>query len=226
MITGIIPAGGQATRMMGLPKMLLPTPDGVLLAVLQKRMLQLELRGMVIAATNGNRAVLEGYIAPNTYIFDGITATMSEAVLQARLEAQDDTVIFGMPDTYFEDEYAYVRLIDALDKGADAAVGMFYTRPEQRHKLGMCDTIGEELFGVVDKPARTALKWAWGVLAWRPVFWECIQARDPHVGYAIPRALDAGLKVTAVRHVGQYYDCGTGDEYFDLITHLHTREVA
>lgn len=220
MTIAIIPAGGKATRMMGLPKMLLPTPDGVLLSVLQKRMMQVSPERMVIAATNGNRATLEGYIAPNCHVFDGASATMSEAVLEARLETQNENVIFGMPDTYFEDEYAYLRLTDALDKGADLAVGLFFTRLKQRHKLGMCDVIGGKIVSVVDKPAKTHMIWAWGILAWKPAFWECIHRDDPHVGYGIPRALGAGLNVEAVRMVGGYWDCGTVLEYADLMRHL------
>ena len=220
---GIVPAAGKAERMNGIPKMLLPTPYGSLISVLCGRM---ERAGQVII---GTRPVIYEALAGacNALVYRCETATMSETVLAARqyMIAQA-SVVFGMPDTYFDDANAFVKLADKLNDGADVAVGVFQTRPEQRHKLGMVDlTPGDEVLRVVDKPTETSLAWAWGVLAWKPRFWQYIEASDPHVGYALPRAVAAALDVRAVRMDGGFWDCGTPDEYFDLITHLHTERI-
>lgn len=70
---------------------------------------------------------------------------------------------------------------------------------------------------VIDKPAKTYLRDAWGIIAWRPVFWPYIYPIDATVGDALTRAIRAGLPIRAVVMDGSYYDCGTPDEYFQLI---------
>jgi hypothetical protein len=102
-------------------------------------------------------------------------------------------------------------------------VALFETRPEQRSSLGMCevafDAEDEQLhvIHVDDKPDNTHLHLAWGCLAWQPGFWQYIHANDPHVGYALARAVAAGVKVRAYLAYGAYWDCGTSAEYFTLI---------
>lgn len=217
---GIIPAAGRATRIHGIPKMLLPTPEGTLITTLIERMRPM---GQIIVGTRPqNYEALAGMC--NALVFRCETQTMSETVLHARQYMRDDEyVAFGMPDTYFEDGSAFAKLYAELKAGADVAVGVFETRPEQRRKLGMVEmTPGDEVVRVLEKPEKTDLRWAWGVLAWKPRFWQYIYPADPHVGYALPRALASEtLDIRAVRMEGGYWDCGTPGEYFDMITYLH-----
>lgn len=217
---GIIPAAGHATRIHGIPKMLLPTPEGTLITTLIERMRPM---GQIIIGTRpANYELLAGMC--NALVFRCETETMCETVLRTRKYMRDDEyVTFGMPDTYFEDGLAFAKLYAELKGGADVAVGVFETRPEQRRKLGMVEfTPGDEVLRVIDKPTETDLRWAWGVLAWKPRFWQYIYTNDPHVGYALPRALASEtLDIRAVRMEGGFWDCGTPEEYFDLITYLH-----
>lgn len=219
---GIIPAAGKAERMHGLPKMLLPTPQGVLIDILIRRIQRCQLEKLVVLPGILNYAGLVSLQSETISVYSvGSTNTMCETLLSAPDYARMSSTMFGMPDSYFEDDNAFVKLAAELDAGADVAVGVFYTRPEQRHKLGMVEIAGDEVLHVIDKPATTDLIWAWGVLAWKPRFWDLLDAADPHVGYALPRALAAGLDVRAVKMSGGYWDCGTPEEYFDLISHLH-----
>lgn len=224
---GIIPAAGKAERFDGLPKALLPIPQGTLIETLYVRMMAVSTCWHAAIGTNRTTYAFlrqREYISASVYKAE--TETMSETVLTARQYVNgDEPVIFGMADTYFDDAEAFVKLQTALLDGADVAVGVFQTRPEQRHKLGMVDFAPDgEVLRVVDKPAETKLTWAWGVLAWKPRFWNLLSAKDPHVGYALPRALAAEMDVRAVKMDGGYWDCGTPDEYFSLIRHL-TSEV-
>jgi NDP-sugar pyrophosphorylase family protein len=238
---GIIPAAGSATRMMGIPKMLLPIPPNgsVLIDLLIERM---KLAGVGEWPEIISSDVVAELIQYHTGIdlYHAKTKTMSETVLCVKsawefaipnyetgkvpIPEPMPPVLFGMPDTYFDDGEAFVKLAAALDDGADVAVGLFKARPGQRKKLGMCDItpgyFGGHISAVIDKPQETNLVWAWGVLGWKPTFWQYIQAEDPHVGYALPRAIAARLDVRAVRMVGEYFDCGTPDEYFECIEHL------
>lgn len=218
---GIIPAAGKASRMMGIPKLLLPIPGSTLIDTLIARMNRIALTGYPMIISNG---VIAELIEHHTgfLILHEHTDTMSESVLAFHHSSFQENIVFGMPDTYFDDGEAFVKLAAALDDGADVAVGLFHTRPGQRHKLGMCDfdPKTQKIIEVIDKPQTTFLAWAWGVLAWKPTFWQFIQAQDPHIGYALPRAIEAGLDVRAVRMEGEYWDAGTPSEYFELIHHL------
>jgi NDP-sugar pyrophosphorylase family protein len=216
---GLIPAGGKATRILGLPKMLLPIGDTTLFQILQRRMTLCHPRTIYVAPSPATVGLLLPYFGETTLAYGTRTRTMTEDMLLGQTYADGGDVLFGMPDTYFEDENAFLKLRAALDDGADVAVGLFETRPEQRTKLGMCLYESGQVAAVVDKPTETRFVWAWGVLAWRHVFWQHLRVDDPHVGYGLPRAIDAGLDVRAVPMDGQYWDCGTPDEYYALIRH-------
>lgn len=218
---GIIPAAGKAARMLGLPKMLLPIPGDTTL--IDRLRTQMETNtSQILVGTNGvSMALLERRFDFTTRLYTAFTNTMSETVLLAReFTGTDQFAAFGMPDSYIEDRDAFAKLAGALELGADVAVGVFKTRPEQRGKLGMCRIDRNRIVEVVDKPWQTDLEWAWGVLAWKPVLWQYINATDPTIGDALPRAIQANLRVQAVRMDGAYYDCGTPDEYFKLIRDL------
>lgn len=214
---GIIPAGGKASRMMGIPKMLLPTPQGTLIHVLRERMRVCHPNVIAIAATPATHPWLEGLQDVDTTVYAEQTGTISGDILSVRGQFADEVTLFGMADTYFEDERAFEKLATALDDAADVTVGVFETCPEQRHKLGMCQLQGTSLIHVVDKPQATNLIYAWGVIAWKSVFWQHIHAQDATIGVALSRAIHTRLDVRAVRMRGSYYDCGTPDEYFKLI---------
>lgn len=221
---GIIPAGGKAERMGGIPKMLLPIPTAsggaALMDVLMDRMEAAGPSEIVIGA-NHERSRLAGRYGKRARFPLWQTETMSEMVMRAPNPKKDKpSALFGMPDTFFEDEQAFPKLLRALDKGYDVAVGVFVARPGQHREGGMCKVRYSYITEVIDKPDTPVSRYIWGVLAWQPTFWEHMDAADPHVGYAIPRAIAAGLKVRAVLMQGGFWDCGTPERYFALIRHL------
>lgn len=220
---GIIPTAGYATRIQGLPKFLLPVPGGYLLDKLGRRMRIMGASKILIGANQANFGLVERYapVGASTYMVN--TQTMSETVLALKRYAHTADVLFGMPDSYWLDEDVYPRLIADLNSGAMVSAALFETRPEQRTKLGMCAVqfVDDELHirRVIDKPADTDLRLAWGAMAWRCDFWEFIKPDDPHVGYALQRAIDAKTVVRGSLMLGGYWDCGTADEYFNCIRH-------
>jgi len=222
---GLLPAAGNAERMGGLPKMLLPVPDGFLLEWHIRIMMEVGCAFVAIGSAEHNDDLLVTY-SPRDGIVIEVTnyATMTETTLNMKQSIEQDesygAYLLGLADTYFEDAQAYQKLANALNDGADLAVGLFYTRPEQRNKLGMCHLEGERITDVIDKPESTTLEWAWGVLGWQSTFWQYLRPEDPHIGYAIPRAIAAGLDVRAVKMDGQYFDCGSPSEYFECIRYL------
>lgn len=219
---GIIPAGGKATRMNGLPKFLLPTPEGTLFDVMCKRMESAGVSRVWVASSDETAGALFPYCNESRRLYRTNVPTMSEAVMNARTLIPPDFVVgFGMPDTYFDDASAFSKLDDAVLEGqADIAVGVFKVRPQQHRKLGMCRIEGRRIVEVVDKPQQTDLEYAWGVLAWDYRLWSRMRPDDPHIGYALPRAIEERLDVRAVFMDGEYFDCGTPDEYFECINHV------
>lgn len=224
MTVGLIPCAGAATRIHGLPKWCLPVPQGYLLSVLLNRMESVA--PSVVIGVNPENASLVGQYKRMAFVHTAKNfKTMSETVLSCiKFFEPDSDVAFGMPDTFIEDDNCYPKLAKALANGADVAVAHFHARPKQHLKAGMIDSRGNQVIEVVDKPAETKLTRLWGALAWKPVFWQFIHPEDPHVGYALPRAIAAGLDVRAVRMDGGYWDAGTVDEYFELVTYLHGRK--
>lgn len=229
---GILPAAGNATRINGLPKMLLPIGDTFLMQR-QYQNLRKAGCGNVFVGTNSDNHELVARQCDTSYVIPFIAhsrITMSATVIsthtQAIIHRYKGNILFAMPDTYIEDELCFEKLSTAINGDCDVAVALFHARHDQRRKGGMCRTQYGKVIEVVDKPEETDMVWIWGALAWKPVFWEYINANDPHVGYALPKAIAAGLDVRAVRMDGEFWDCGTAAEYYELIQHLAAEKVA
>jgi hypothetical protein len=224
MTIGLIPCGGTATRIQGLPKFLLPIPDGYLLGNLISRMTAVN--AMPVIGVSPDNAAIVGQYKKNAFVHTAKDyKTMSETVLSCRAFCpNDEDVVFGMPDTYTEDDGVFGKLLAALDDGAHVAVALFRSRAGQHLKAGMCDTIGNQIHSVVDKPVNVMhFTHLWGALAWSTVFWDYIRPEDAHIGFALPRAIKAGLDVRAVKCDGGYWDCGTYSEYAELTYQLSKR---
>lgn len=220
MTIGIIPCAGQATRIQKLPKFLLPVPGGYLLKVLHERMVSAGAQQTLVGANVFNWNLLSAYPLSGLTLYEANTPTMSQTVLNARAYLDlDQDILFGMPDTYWTDERVFDRLLAELNGSPVVAiVGLWHVDREQSRKLGMCDvSLGGILLNIEDKPPQTDLHYAWGAIAWRRAFWPYINPLDPHVGFALQRALEAGKIIRAVTFDGQYFDCGTADDYFACI---------
>jgi dTDP-glucose pyrophosphorylase len=216
---GLIPAAGQATRIHGLPKFLLPVPEGHLLGLVCQRMTEAGVGEVQIGTGDANFALVCRCAPSNAGVYVVNSATMSETLLAARRYINiDQNILFAMPDTYWTDEQALAKLaVYVSEFGADVAVGAWRIRPDQRGKLGQLDMRGGRVTRVIDKNPTCPSEWAWGAIAWRPAFWQFIRPDMPHVGYALQPAIDAGLNVRAVPMTGSYFDCGTPQLYFACI---------
>lgn len=219
---GIIPAAGKATRIYGLPKFLLPTPDGYLLRRIEVAMEQAGIKMRVVIASKETHPLIDAYAMQTSLRAVVSNQNMTQAVLKVHSFCAGKYAVLGMPDTYIADPSVFARVAHVLSSGADVALGVFHTREEQRQRLGMVDWDARtgRVLDVVDKPYETDLTEAWGVMAWKPRFWDVLEMDMPHVGYGVIPALRAGLDVRAVRIPGGYWDCGTFDEYADLCRYL------
>lgn len=220
---GILPCAGEAVRFNGFPKWMLPPPKGRML--LEAHLVQMQFVGSekVLIGTNVNnfkdvKDALNPFGEP--YIANPCS-TMTETVLSAhRVMAlyglQNQSVLFGMPDTYFECNDVYLYLSNTLQR-CDVAVAVCKARPGQYRQGGMVRFSRNQVLEVVDKPTESNFEYIWGAMAWKPTFWDCLSPDMPHVGYGLPVAIERGLNVRAVVIPGNFYDCGTPERYFECI---------
>ena len=226
---GLLPCAGKAQRIHGLPKALLPIDDSFLLDIHCNEMLTAGCRQVMIGTNHQNDRMIMNYLPSancETYQalrYDTMSQTVMSLMSQVSYQTQrspfeEDTIMFGMPDCYFESDNVYSRLARCIKDGADVAAGLFKARPGQHISVGMVEVQGGRILNVIDKSERSkGLTWFWGALAWKPSFWKHIRADDAHVGFALPRAIEAGMDVLAVYNTGGYWDCGTACEYFECI---------
>lgn len=220
---GLLPAAGSATRLYGLPKWALPIPNGFLLDKHVDEMLTAGCQPIQIGASESNYSLLREYVPTEEVYIAERYETMTQTVMSA--VGYNDGVLFGMPDTYWTAYGVYSRLAAALET-ADVAVAVWSARPGQYKRGGMCWLDGDRVTHVNDKPLfEPDTEWIWGALAWKPAFWQYMQPTDPHVGYALPRAIAAGLDVRAVQCEGGFFDCGTIGGYYEALTAAMHKEA-
>jgi glucose-1-phosphate thymidylyltransferase len=188
-VIGLLPAGGQATRISPLPasKELYPVgfrrvDEGKSLR--PKVVSHYLLEKMRLAGIDKAYFVLRpGKWDIPAYFKDGAMLKMSLGYLimnlpfgvpytldQAYPFVQDSLVALGFPDILFEPEDAFVQLLARqATNQADVVLGLFPTN--QPHKAGMVDFDDTGLVRVIiEKPPQTDLRYMWGIAVWTPAF--------------------------------------------------------
>lgn len=233
MTIGILPCAGKAERFNGLYKWQLPVSDATLMEHHCNQMIQAGCDQVCVGANPENFWQLQNQVMVRVYqAFQHETMTQTVMSLQPLLTIfkemfhdEDGMVLFGMPDTYIHMEgNPYEGLVNILENSPnlDLLVGCWQPRPNQWQQGGMVVfEQGDCIQAVIDKPeAYPEHSYIWGVMAWRPAFWECLEPDMPHVGYGIMKAVEKGLKVNAVLFKGDYYDCGDFSRYAQMIRNV------
>lgn len=188
-VIGLIPAGGQATRISPLPlsKELFPIgfqpvgQDGRLRpkVICQYLLERLQLAGITkafiilrpgkwdIPAYFGDGFDLGinlGYLimrSPN-----GVPYTLN----QAFPFVGDSLIALGFPDILFQPKDAFVRLLHRqANSNAVVVLGLFPT--DQPSKVGMVDfDEAGRVRWIIEKPQQTHLRYMWAIAVWNPVF--------------------------------------------------------
>ena len=145
-----------------------------------------------------------------------------------------DTVLFGMPDTIFTPPDAFKRMLARhVETGADVTLGVFPTQQPQRFCPVELDDQGRVL-SMTDKPSHTEVMNTWGCACWSPRFtgfmhnflssiahplteWSpgAQAERDKEVVLAsvFKAAIANGLEMQSVFfQEGEYIDVGTPDD--------------
>lgn len=166
-----------------------------------------------------------------SYLYQEKLHGMPSAIDLARPWTNNDTVLFGMPDTIIEPKDAFQQLL-AYHKSEDAmlTLGLFPTSNPSKFGMVDVDEDGNVVY-TIDKPKETQLKNMWGCACWSPEFSELLDKYLQEKGYkgieivlgdVFNYALAKKLNVKAlVFDQGKYMDIGTTTELDDALKQFH-----
>lgn len=219
----LLPVGGSASRMLGLPKFMLPASNvetliekhcnGAIAAgyeeihiVTQKKYLGL-IRDYLVAKE----------LRVTLHELPSETRTMSETLKIAAgfIPAIDQfSVTVGLADTAFCGS-SYERIYRSLiECPADFALGLFAIRDDQFGKLGQVEIDGAgKVISMKDKTIGCPFPNIWGLAKIPGAVIKDLDVSDAHVGITIERLVSNGQYVAGIRNFADYYDCGTFAEY-------------
>jgi len=217
----IIPAAGLATRMKGLPKFLLPI-DSTYTTILEHHINlvkkdEVSVKNIWIATRPDLVSIINtiSFKTSNLKVIPMETSTMNETILNLCKIANAESYMLIMPDTYFYNEKPYLKL-EKYPEYCDLAI--WKIKDEQRGKLGEVKVDENGLVQeIIDKNLKANLEFSWGALTFSSKFLQYIDKNDPHVGYAVASALENKKNITTKFIDGEYFDCGTPEEYISLI---------
>jgi len=248
-VIGLIPAGGQGSRLGSLPcsKEIYPIGFDEAREGRPKAVCHYLLEKMRLAGIEKAYIILrEGKWDIPAYLRDGKMLRMHLAYLimdapfgvpftidQAFPFVHDATIAFGFPDIFFEQDDIYVKLLSRLScNDCDIVLGLFPSdRPD---KADMVDIDGEgQIKNIVIKPRHTDLRYTWGAAVWTPVFTKFMHHRvnvfepsatqheELFMSEVVREAIHDGLRVEAV-HISDepYIDIGTPDDLFKAAVQL------
>ena len=188
-VIGLLPAGGQATRIAPLPcsKELYPVgfrpvdkgtslrPKVVCHYLLEKMRLAEIIKVYIILrkgkwdipAYFGEGKMVDMHLA---YLMMDLPFGVPYTLDQAYPFVQDAIVALGFPDIIFQPDDAFVQLITRqAESNADIVLGLFPTdRPQKWDMVNLNDN--GRIRGIQIKPDQTHLRYTWGIALWTPVF--------------------------------------------------------
>lgn len=223
----VIPICGSASRIGNIPKFMLPIPEKK--SLIKKHIIDvLESKFKpVIIITPDYANMIYNYLKKffdmkEIQIIVNETKTMSETILSIDYHNSVNYSLI-MPDTYLTDNSVLKKMLKVKNETkCDVVLGIFEIREEQRGKLGqVLFDDNDYLLDVIDKDKSCTYKWAWGTMLWNSKFSNHIDPTTSHIGYALKPALKDGLIIKVVCLKGEYYDCGTINEYTKLLTNIN-----
>jgi len=214
-ILGIIPCAGTANRMNNIPKFLLPSPieNNTLFDNIINIFKNNNINNIIIGSSTKNEQYFKNknlnYIIKNTN-------TMSETVKNMTNNFLYDKYILLMPDTFFYINNEIHKMIELLNK-YDIVVILWKIRENQYGKLGQINIDKDLVIDIIDKDPNCKYIYSWGIIGWNKNMNNLIDINTQHIGYLINNALTNNIKIGYVISDSEYYDCGTYNEYFDMI---------
>jgi hypothetical protein len=215
---GLLPAAGDALRMNGIPKFMLPLPDYKQTLISWHIEKQLEVCTKVIIATKPENAILFKNFIKDSRVFLLIveSQTVSETILKMIEAFPSVDYIFGMPDTFFVGENPYKILLN--DEYSDLNLALWKIEKDQIGTLGQIKLDNKNnIIDIKDKDSKCKYELFWGAMRFNLNFINFINKNDSHPGLAIKPAITNNIKYKTSIINGKYFDCGTMDQYKKMI---------
>lgn len=220
MIDAILPAAGRATRMRGLPKFLLPSGPGYLTLIEQHIASMLEHCEKVWIPTRPEQVVLLetiGISSDRVVVVPMSTSSMTETILRVAGISSATRFVMAMPDTSYSGEKPYEYLARST---AGMSLACWEIRPDQMGKLGQVKMESMPVGRILeaeDKNPICNFPHAWGAMSFDRRLLELADKSMATIGDILPKLLDRGFEVTGRVMEGEYFDCGTPEEYIKLL---------
>lgn len=217
----IIPAAGSASRMRGIPKFLLPC-DSQYTTLIERHLSAIldicETVWIPIRPDLVSLLTSLGLQSDRVVLLPVTTQNMTQSVLSVLRLATADEFMMVMPDTYFLGEQPYPALnsIDGLVR-----LALWEIREDQRGRLGQVLLDGDRVLAMRDKEPNCDFRHAWGAMAFAKNLRNHMVTTDPHIGFAVQRAVEEAVPVEARMMAGSYFDCGTPLEYLEMLSQVY-----
>lgn len=218
-VLGIVPLGGNASRMNHLPKFLLPCGVGLTLLdniinIYQNN----NIKNIVAGVSDTNNYILQTNNNMKKVVVN--TKTMAETVNEIIINTNNKSIdyknILFMPDTF-------IRLNDEVEKMTemlntyDIVVMVWRIKDYQIGNVGQCKIENEEIVDVIDKDPNCKYLYFWGSIGWKSKLNKFIDPTWETIGNLIKKSIEMNIKVGTIICKNNYYDCGTYSEYFTMI---------
>jgi choline kinase len=222
----VLPIGGQATRIGGIPKFMLPVSDQETLISRHVRAAQVAgIERIYIICRPMHSELIKNYFNDtqgNIFIIELAqeTSTMNETLANGMREISFDSAIIGLPDTYWTEEGLIKAYSKLYEQGisSEISLAVFRIREDQIGKLGQVKFNSDyELIDISDKNPTCKHEYAWGALKIQESIIRKLDSNLPHVGYTVRKEFESGVKIHCVEVKCKYFDCGTFKEYSNLI---------
>jgi hypothetical protein len=218
-IIGIVPLGGNATRMNHLPKFLLPCGIGITLLdniinIYQKN----NIFNIISGVSETNNYILQNNktmkkILVNTKTMAG---TVSEIINNIDNQTNPSKNILFMPDTFIKLDDEVGKMIEMLNS-YDIVVMVWEIEDYQNGKVGQCKIDNEEIIDVIDKDPSCEYPYFWGSIGWNSKMNKYVDPKWETIGNLIKKSIEINIKVGTIVCRNKYYDCGTYSEFFTMI---------
>ena len=216
----LIPAGGSATRLGGIPKFFLPLNNDSFLLKNHIDNLNNISDVEIIVGINEKFSESINDLFQNIKIKTVDSHSMLDTVTQLELSQENNSIVI-MPDTYFSDYEIVKKVINRLEiSNNDIVLGVWHIEESQKGKLGQCVISNDKVTRIIDKDKNCNEELFWGLIAWKPTFTKFIKSEDSHFGISINRAIENNLSVGFLISDSQYYDCGTFSEYKYMLDNI------